>query len=170
MDPGNHIQVNIVLIRPCRSITLWLFGFQMLMHQYLQCNLFRILYPNCYNYWTWNITHWMSFQNELYISGSAIINNLHGDCSWWILTLWTLGLQATNVFLLNHEFRLSETKQSWFCNCAPLRMFKSLDLRLEYWIGHVTTVIFHAELIFSTRIFNMGVPGLPNDCTCGAAD
>ena len=49
------------------------------------------------------------------------------DCYWDFMAI---------LYFLNYTFRLSVTKQFWFCKFATPWMFPALDIHLEYWFEH----------------------------------
>ena len=55
--------------------------------------------------------------------------------------------------LFEIHFRLTVTKCFCLCKRTTPKMFPPMDIRLEYWIGHVTFELFYVMFTFPTRIF-----------------
>ena len=68
--------------------------------------------------------------------------------------------------LLNHRFRLSETRKRWFCNRSTPRMLLTLDCLFRIEIELVTIKLLYVKFIFFIMIFSRGVPCFAADYTC----
>ena len=94
-------------------------------------------------------------------------NNSLMGCYFFMMVVPITGIFMTTILILIYIYRLSITKQFWFCRCAPPWTFLSLGILFEYLIEHVTSGLLYVIFRFPTRIFNRGFPGFATDCPCG---
>ena len=71
-----------------------------------------------------------------------------------MIVVTVIGLFRAIIFIVGYMFRLSESKQFWFCECTSLWIYPPRIFPSNIgWIEHVTFGLLYVMFRFSTRIF-----------------
>ena len=87
---------------------------------------------------------------------------------YWYTFFSSHSILKQHIWWIKSQKENTSTKQFLFCNWSPPSWcFSPLDLRLEYWIEHITIGRLYINFIFSTRIFYSAGAAFAADCSRG---
>ena len=122
------------------------------------------------------IIFWLEIHHSLWLALIPqyivlVLSVIRSSCYYFIMVFTMMVVTMVRIFMaiiyfLDYTFRLSVTKQFWFCKCVTPWMLLPLDISLQYWSEQVIFRLLYVMLTFPTRIFYRGVADFATDCPC----